>query len=89
VGRVRDWLNAKEAELSGKTKTAVEGGKVLAVINTTIFLGPMVAALLMLMLGVGKNKVYLYSIFCALLCAVVWAGLYSGIFWGIGKIVAK
>ena len=89
IGRFRYWLKEKEVELSGKVKSALEGGKALVVVNTAIFLGPMVAALLMLMLGVRRNKVYFYSIFCSLLCAVVWSGFYSGIFLGIHKIITK
>ncbi len=89
IGRFRDWLKEKEVELSGKAKAAVQGGKVLVVANTAVFLGPMVAALLMLMLGIRRNKIYLYSIFCSLLCAVVWSGFYSGIFWEIRKIITR
>ena len=89
AGRFQNWLKQKEVELSGKMKAAMQGGKTLVVINVAIFLGPMVAALLMLMLGIGKNKVYFYSIFSCLLCAVFWSGFYSGIFWGIHKIVAR
>ena len=89
VGRFRDWLNEKEAELSGRAKAAVQGGKTLVVVNTALFLSPMVAAILMLMLGVRRNKVYLYSIFSCLLCAVIWSGFYSGIFLGIHKIFTK
>ena len=89
IGRFRDWLKEKEAGLSGKAKAAMQGGKTLVVANTAVFLGPMVAAILMLMLGIQKNKVYIYSIFCALLCAVVWSGFYSGVFWGIHKIIAR
>lgn len=89
IGRFRNWLKEKEASLSGRVKAAVEGGKTVVVANTAIFLGPMVAALLMLMLGVRKEKAYFYSIFCALLCAIVWSGFYSGIFWGISKVFIR
>ncbi|MDD5135960.1 MAG: hypothetical protein PHN63_01275 [Candidatus Omnitrophica bacterium] len=89
IGRFRNWLKEKEAELSGKAKAAVGGGKILAVANTAVLLGPMVAALLMLIFGIRRNKVYFYSIFCALLCAVFWSGFYSGIFWGIHKVITK
>ncbi len=89
IGRFRDWLKEQEVELSGRAKTAVQGGKVLAVANTAVFLGPMVAAVLMLMLGIRKEKVYLYSIFCSLLCAVVWSGFYSGIFWEIHRVITR
>jgi len=89
IGRFRDWLKEKEAGLSAAAKAAAQGGKTLVVANTAVFLGPMVAALLMLMLGIRRDKVYFYSIFCALLCAVVWSGFYSGIFWGVREIINK
>lgn len=89
ISRFRDWLKKKETELSEKAKAAVQGGKTFVVANTAIFLSPMVAAILMLMLGIRRDKVYFYSIFSCLLCAVVWSGLYSGIFWGIHKIVTR
>lgn len=86
IGRFREWLKEREAELSGKVKAAMDGGKVLAVVNTAIFLGPMVSAILMLMLGLQRTKVYVYSIFCSFLCAIIWCGFYSGIFWEIHRI---
>lgn len=89
VGRFRNWIKKREAELSGRAKAALEGGMALMVANTAVFLGPMVAAILMLMLGVRKEKAYFYSVFCAILCAVVWSGFYSGVFWGIGKIFSR
>jgi hypothetical protein len=89
VGRFRDWLKSKEAELSGRAKAAMQGGKALVVVNTALFLSPMVAAILMLMLGARRNRVYLYSVFSCLFCAVVWSGFYSGIFWGIHKVIAR
>ena len=89
VTRFRVWLKRKEAELSGRAKQALRGGKVLVVANTAVFLGPMFAALLMLMLGARRKRVYFYSIFNSLLCAVVWSGFYSGIFWGIHKMFVK
>lgn len=89
VGQFRDWLNGKELELSGRANTAVQGGKVLVVANTAIFLSPMVAAILMLILGARRNSVYFYSVFNSLLCAVVWSGFYSGIFWGIHKMIVR
>lgn len=87
LSRLRDWLVGKEGNLSKKVQVAMKSGKVLVVANTAIFLGPMVAAFLMLMLGLKARKVYIYSIFCALLCAIFWCGLYSGIFWEIHKII--
>lgn len=88
IGRFRDWLLRKEGNLSGQAKVAMKSGKMLAVLNTTVFLGPIVASVLMLMLGFERRRVYVYSIFCALLCAIIWCGLYSGIFWGIHAAVA-
>ncbi|MDD5085562.1 MAG: hypothetical protein PHE61_05940 [Candidatus Omnitrophica bacterium] len=88
IGRFRDWLLEKEKELSGRAKAAVKGGQVLAIANTAVFLGPMVAAVLMLMLGIDRKRIYFYLIPCSLLCAVVWCGLYSGIFWEIHRIMA-
>lgn len=87
IGRFSDWLKAEEAKLSGKAKAAAGAGKALVVANTAIFLGPMFAAILMLMFGLERGRVYIYSILCSLLCAVVWSGFYSGIFWGIRRIV--
>lgn len=89
VGKFRDWLKEKEEHLSKKAKTTVTGGKILAVANTSVFLGPMVGAILMLMFNVEKKKVYFYSIFCSILCAVFWSGFYSGIFWEIKNIMGK
>lgn len=88
VGRFSSWLKEQEAELSGKAKATVGGGKVLVTANTAVFLGPMFAAILMLMFGLPRNKTYIYSIPCALLCGFFWSAFYSGIFWGIHEIVA-
>ena len=88
IGKFREWIKEKEESLSGKAKAAMGGGKVLAVANTAIFLGPMVSAILMLMLGLERKKTYIYSIFCAFLCAIVWCGFYSGVFWEIHRIFA-
>ncbi len=87
IGRFRDWFLEKERNLSIYAKGAMNGGKTLAVVNTTILLGPIVASILMLMLGLERKKVYIYSIICALMCAIFWCGFYSGIFWGIHTVV--
>lgn len=89
IGRFREWLKEKEGELSGKAKAAMGPGKVLVVANTAVFLGPMVSAILMLMLGLQRKKVYIYSIFCAFLCAISWCGFYSGIFWEIHRVLTR
>lgn len=86
IGRFRDWLSKKEKALSGRAAAAVKGGKALVVLNTAVLLGPIVAAVLMLMLGVERRRVYLYSVVSAFLCAVIWCGLYAGIFWGIHAV---
>lgn len=86
VGRLRDWITSKETELSGRAKAAAHGGKVLVTANTAVFLGPMFAAILMLMFGLARKRVYIYSIFCALLCGFFWSAFYSGIFLGLRKI---
>lgn len=84
-----EWLKEKEESLSNRAKTAVTGGKVLAVANTAIFLGPMVSAILLLMFNIEKKKVYLYSVFCSILCAVFWSGFYSGVFLGISHLLKQ
>ena len=83
---LRDWIINKETKLSERAKTAVKGGKVLAVLNATIFLGPIIASLLMLILGIAVRRVYAYAVLCAILCAGIWCSLYAGVFWGISKI---
>ncbi|MBL7157081.1 MAG: hypothetical protein ISS92_02835 [Candidatus Omnitrophica bacterium] len=83
---LRDWLAKKEAELSKRAKVAVKGGKIFAVLNATIFLGPILASLLMLILGIAVRRVYVYAVLSAILCAGVWCSLYAGVFWGISKI---
>jgi len=83
---LKDWISKKEAELSRKAKAAVKGGEVLVVLNTTIFLGPIIASLLMLILGVAVRKVYVYAVLSAILCAGIWCSLYAGVFWEISKI---
>jgi len=89
IGRFRNWLKSKEDSLSDRAQLAVNGGKTLAIVNTTVFLGPIVASILMLMLGFERNKVYFYAVLCALFAALIWCGVYSGMFWGIGEFMAK
>ncbi len=84
--RVREWLSEKEARMSERAKKIAAGGKFLAVINTAIFLGPPIASILMIVLGIGIRRVYLYALLCSLLAAGVWCGLYSGIFWTWGRV---
>ncbi|MFA6079406.1 MAG: hypothetical protein WC779_06655 [Candidatus Omnitrophota bacterium] len=87
IGKFRDWIKEKEGHLSTVAKGAMNGGKALAVVNTTVFLGPIVASILMLMLGLDRKRVYIYSVMCALGTAIIWCGLYSGVFWGIHKFI--
>jgi hypothetical protein len=87
ITRFNAWLKEKEAGLSGRAMAAVKGGIVIAVVNTTVLLGPIVASVLMLMLGVDRKKAYIYSGLGALLCAAIWCGFYSGLFWGIHEMI--
>jgi len=84
--RVREWLSEKEARMSERAKKIAAGGKFLAVVNTAIFLGPPIASILMMVLGIDIRRVYLYALLCSLLVAGIWCGFYSGIFWTLGKI---
>jgi len=88
MGRFRDWIKRKEASLSGRAQAVVKGGEALAVVNMAALMGPIFSAILMMALGFDRKKVYIYSIFCALLWAVIWCGIYSGMFWGIHKMSA-
>ena len=82
----RTWLAKKEANLSKRARTVVNGGKVIAVLNAALFLGPIIASILMLMIGIEIKRIYLYAVGCALLCAWAWCAFYAGVFWGLGKI---
>ena len=81
-----NWLAAKEAKLSGAKRAALKGGKFLAVINTAVFLGPIIASVLMLIVGVKPKKAYIYAALCAFLSAWVWSAFYSGMLCGLGRI---
>lgn len=80
------WLEARQSKLSGRAKAAIEGGKFLAVVNTAIFLGPIVASILMLMVGVYMKRIYAYAVLCAFLSAWVWAAFYGGLLCQLAKI---
>jgi len=84
--KVRDWFARKQAQLSRRAQIALEGGKFLIVVNTAIFLGPILASILMLMIGIQVKRVYFYAVFCALLCAWLWACFYGGVCWSFDKI---
>jgi len=87
TGRFGEWLSKKEESLSRRTQRAVEGGKFVAILNTTVFLGPIVTSILMLMLGFENRKVYLYAVISAIICAAIWCSFYSGVFWGFEKVL--
>lgn len=82
-----NWIKAKEAKLSKSAKAAFEGGKFLVVLNTAVFLGPIIASILMLMIGVKAKLVYVYAVICAFLCAWLWSMFYCGMLWGIAKCI--
>ena len=84
--RVREWFAKKQARLSKRAKIALEGGKFLIVVNTAIFLGPILASILMLMIGVQVKRVYFYAVLSALLSAWLWACFYGGVCWSFDKI---
>ena len=86
---LKTWYEKKEASLSKTAKVAVEGGKAIAVLNTAVFLGPVLATILMLMLGYRGKRVYVFAALCAIICALAWCSFYSGIFWGIDKAFLK
>lgn len=85
--RVSGWFEKKQAHLSRRARIAVEGGKFLVIVNTAIFLGPVLASILMLMIGIKGKRVYFYAVLCALLCAWLWACFYGGVCWSFDKIV--
>ncbi|MDD5428713.1 MAG: hypothetical protein PHI58_05715 [Candidatus Omnitrophica bacterium] len=86
--KVRGWFLKKQESLSHRAQMAVAGGKFFVVANTAIFLGPILASILMLMVGVQGKRIYFYAVLCALLCACVWSCFYGGVCWGFEKIFA-
>ena len=84
--KARAWFAQKQSSLSERARLAVAGGEFLVILNTTIFLGPIVASILMVMIGVQGKRIYFYAVLCALLCAWAWSCFYGGVFWGLGKI---
>jgi len=84
---VRNWFAKKQASLSERARLAVKGGEFLAVVTTTLLLGPILASILMIMIGVQGKRIYFYAVLCALLCAWAWSCLYGSMCWGIGKIM--
>ncbi len=86
--RIRDWFQKKQESLSRRAQLAVEGGKFFIIVNTAIFLGPVIASILMLMVGIEKKRIYYYAVICAFLSAWLWSCFYGGVCWGFGKIFA-
>lgn len=84
--KVRAWFAKKEASLSERARLAIAGGEFLAIVNTAIFLGPILASVLMVMIGVHGKRIYFYAVLCALLCAWTWSSFYGGVCWWFGKI---
>ena len=84
--RFTNWLAARQAKLSNKAKVAIEGGKFVVVVNTAIFLGPIVASILMLMIGITPRRIYGYAVLGALLSAWLWSAFYSGLLWQLAKV---
>ncbi|MDD5439703.1 MAG: hypothetical protein PHS37_05925 [Candidatus Omnitrophica bacterium] len=82
----REWLADKEAGLSRRAQAAVKGGKTLVLVNTLIFLGPVVMSILMLMFGFERRKAYLYSGVGAVFCAGIWCSFYAGMWWGVDRL---
>ena len=87
--KVRAWFAKKQASLSGRARLAVAGGEFLVILNTAVFLGPIIASILMIMVGVQGKRLYFYAVLCALLCAWTWSCFYGGVCWSIGKIWAS
>lgn len=82
----KKWIEEKKAGLSERAQKAVKVGQPVIIINTAILLGPVVASLLMLVLGI-RRWIYGYAFLAALLCQAIWCGVYSGAFWGIEKML--
>lgn len=86
--RFTEWLSRKEERLSKRARTAVNGGKCVAVLNAAVFLGPILASVLMLMLGLRPRRVYLYAVPCAIFGALVWCAFYGGVLNQIARFFA-
>ncbi|MFA6320380.1 MAG: hypothetical protein WCY36_00795 [Candidatus Omnitrophota bacterium] len=86
--RVRKWITKKQESLSRRAQLAIEGGKFFIIVNTAIFLGPILASILMLMVGIQGRRVYFYAVLCALLSAWIWSCFYGGVCWGFTKVLA-
>lgn len=84
--RFQKWLEEKEKRLSDRARIAVNSGKAVVVFNTALFLGPIIASVLMLMLGIAARRIYVYATLCALLSAGAWSAFYGGMLCGIEKL---
>lgn len=85
--KVRAWFAKKQASLSKRARLAMAGGEFLVIVNTAIFLGPILASILMVMVGVQGKRLYFYAVLCALLCAWAWSSFYGGVCWGVTKMM--
>jgi hypothetical protein len=84
--KVRHWFSEKQAALSKRAQLALSGGKFFVILNTAIFLGPILASILMIMVDVERKRLYFYASLCALLSAWIWSCFYSGVCWSFAKI---
>ena len=84
--KARNWFLKKQESLSRRARLAVKGGEFLAIVNTAVFLGPVLASILMIMVGVKTVRIYYYAVLCAFLSAWTWSCIYGGVFWGLEKI---
>ena len=84
--KVRTWFIKRQASLSERARLAITGGKFLVIVNTAVFLGPILASILMVMVGVQGKRLYFYAVLCALLCAWVWSCFCGGVCWWFGKM---
>ena len=81
------WFSKREKSLSKRAEMAVKSGKFIVVLNSTVFLGPILTSVLMLILGLKGRKVYVYAACSAVFFALTRCGFYSGAFWGFDKIL--
>ena len=86
TANIRSWVSRKQAALSKRAQLALSGGKFFVILNTAIFLGPILASILMIMVGIQGKKLYLYAVLCALLSAWTWSCFYGGVCWSFAKI---
>jgi len=85
--KFRNWITEQETKLSKKMQIAAKYGKFMAIVFTAVTLGPILSAILMLLLGYKCRNNFVYSTLCSLLCYVVWVPFYSGVWWGIARIL--